>query len=115
MPRFLPPVAQNVRRLRNAKGWSQAALGRAAGIAAAHVSMIESGRRADPQGSVLQALAGALGVTVDELLRPAPTETTVLEDLGNVEAARGDPDAAADARKAPRAARRAKGGPGGSR
>lgn len=88
MDRPLPPVARNVRRLREAKDLSQAALGRAAGIAAAHVSMIESGRRADPQGSVLQALARALGVTVDELLREEPVEG----GPGHTEAAGGSQD-----------------------
>lgn|GEM_PF-2772564 len=106
MERTLPVVARNVRRFREAKGLSQAALGRAAGIAAAHVSMIESGRRADPQGSILQALARALGVTVDALLQERPAEVSVMEAVATMDEERGDQEAAKVARRAAKAVRR---------
>ena len=59
-----------LRRLREAKGWSQEELARQAGsVTQAQVSRLESGQRANPKATVLLALARALQVSVDELLR----------------------------------------------
>lgn len=63
------PLGQNVKRLRESKGISQVALAVAAGVSQPFLSQLESGARADANAMVAQALARALGVTVDELLR----------------------------------------------
>ena len=66
------PIGRNVRRLRERQGWSQNELARRSGVSQPFVNQLESGRSAQAQASVLQALARALGVTVDELLREEP-------------------------------------------
>ena len=62
-------VGRNVRRLREARGMSGNALAKAAGLSQAQVWELEAGRKRNPSVHVAQALARALGVTVDELLR----------------------------------------------
>lgn len=60
-------IAHNLRRLREAAGLSQQALGEAAGLPSnAHVSHIESGRIDDPNTKTLRSLAKALGVELAE-------------------------------------------------
>ena len=61
-------IGRAVARLREAKGWSQQQLAEAAGLSQPYVSKVESGAR-EPSLVVVQALARALGVKVDELLR----------------------------------------------
>ncbi len=68
MPVPIPRLGENIRRLREQRGLSQLALARAAGIDQGHLSAIEHGKRPDPQVSVLNAIARALGVTLDEVL-----------------------------------------------
>lgn len=58
-----------MRRLRVQMGMSGNGLAKAAGLAQSQVWDLEAGRTQNPTAPVLQALAGALGVTVDELLR----------------------------------------------
>ena len=70
MPDRVPStVGRNVRRVREARGLSQNALAKAAGLAQAQVWDLEAGRTQSPTAPTLQALGKALGVTVDELLR----------------------------------------------
>ena len=69
MPEPIPYLGENIRRLREARGLSQNALAAAAGLDQGHLSTIEGGKRANPTAAVLVALARALGVTVDDLLR----------------------------------------------
>lgn len=69
MPGAPTGLGDRIKRLRDGRGLTQSALAALAGIKQPHLSQIESGVRQDPQGSVLAALARALGVTVDELLR----------------------------------------------
>jgi transcriptional regulator with XRE-family HTH domain len=54
--------------LREKKGMTVRALASKSKMTAAHISRVENGK-ADPSLSVLKRLAGALGVTVSELLR----------------------------------------------
>jgi len=68
-------VGRNVRRLRESRGMSGNALAKAAGMAQSQVWDLEAGRTQNPTAPVLQALARALGVTVDELLREDPPGT----------------------------------------
>jgi transcriptional regulator with XRE-family HTH domain len=56
-----------VRRLREAKGWSQEAYAHEAGIHRTYVSDIERGAR-NPTVTIVEKLAGPLGVPPGELL-----------------------------------------------
>jgi transcriptional regulator with XRE-family HTH domain len=60
-------LGQNVRRLREANGWSQEDYADRAGIHRTYVSDIERGQR-NPTVSVLEKLARPLGVRAGELL-----------------------------------------------
>ena len=60
-------LGKNVRRLREAKGWSQEAFADEAGIHRTYVSDIERGAR-NPTITVVEKLATALKVTASELL-----------------------------------------------
>ncbi|WP_076070762.1 helix-turn-helix domain-containing protein [Sphingomonas montana] len=59
---------RNVRRLREAKGWSQEAFAHEADIHRTYVSDIERGAR-NPTIMSVEKLAQPLGVTADELLK----------------------------------------------
>ncbi len=68
-------IGRNVARLRKAQDLTQVDLSKRSGVSQAFISDLERGNRVDPKASILQALARALGVTVDELLREEePTE-----------------------------------------
>ena len=60
-------LGRNVRRLREAKGWSQEEYADRAGIHRTYVSDIERGRR-NPTISVVEKLAGPLEVRAGDLL-----------------------------------------------
>ncbi len=60
-------LGKNVRRLREAKGWSQEAYADEAGIHRTYVSDIERGAR-NPTVSVVEKLAKPLGVPAGTLL-----------------------------------------------
>ena len=60
-------LGQNVRRLREAKGWSQEDYADRAGIHRTYVSDIERGRR-NPTISVVEKLARPLEITIGRLL-----------------------------------------------
>lgn len=64
-------VADNLRRLRKAKGYRQIDLANASGVSQQAISFIESARNTPTEGT-LRLLAGALGCTVAELLGDAP-------------------------------------------
>jgi predicted transcriptional regulator/transcriptional regulator with XRE-family HTH domain len=64
-------LGQRIRHLRRARGLTLAALASEVGTASSALSMIENGRR-EPRLSLLQGLAAALDVPVEELLRPEP-------------------------------------------
>ena len=59
-------VGQQIRRLREAKGWNQAELAVYAGIGPSGVSQIETGKR-NPSAATLQKIAEALGVEMSDL------------------------------------------------
>jgi len=63
---FLRHFAQNLRRVRKAKGWSQEELADRAGVDRTYVSGIERGVR-NPTISNVKKLADALEVTVGTL------------------------------------------------
>jgi transcriptional regulator with XRE-family HTH domain len=60
-------LAQNVRRLREARGWSQEDYADRAGIHRTYVSDIERARR-NPTITVVEKLAQPLEVTASELI-----------------------------------------------
>jgi transcriptional regulator with XRE-family HTH domain len=60
-------LSRRVRSLRQARGWSQAELGRRAGISTHHVLRIELGHQS-PTVTVLKKLAAALRVKPSRLL-----------------------------------------------
>ena len=60
-------LARNLRRFRDAKGWSQEKFAFEANIHRTYVSDIERGSRS-PTIMVLEKLAAPLGVTASELL-----------------------------------------------
>jgi len=61
------PIGPQLRKLREQKQLTQQALAVAAGVSVSLVTQIEQGRTGDPRLSTLRALAGALGVSLDEL------------------------------------------------
>jgi transcriptional regulator with XRE-family HTH domain len=60
-------MGTRIRRLRKAKGLSQAALAKSARLTRVYITRLESGRQ-DPSLSTINALAKALGVPVTALL-----------------------------------------------
>ncbi|WP_265520841.1 helix-turn-helix transcriptional regulator [Oerskovia flava] len=64
-------IGRRVRHLRTAKGMTLDELGAAIGRAPSQVSMLENGRR-EPRFAQLQAVARALGASLDDLLSAEP-------------------------------------------
>lgn len=60
-------VGRNMKRLRDARGWSQEELADQAGIHRTYVSGVERGVR-NPTVTVLEKLAVALGATLPDLV-----------------------------------------------
>jgi transcriptional regulator with XRE-family HTH domain len=67
-------IARNVRRFREERHLSMAALGRGSGLAKQTIAAIESGK-GNPTAETLENLATTLGVTVRALLTEMGTET----------------------------------------
>ena len=61
------PLASRLKRLREARGLSQRALARAAGLTAQAVSLVEAGRRPNLTLQTAERWAAALGVGPAEL------------------------------------------------
>jgi transcriptional regulator with XRE-family HTH domain len=75
----LVTLGQRLRHLRRAKGMTLDQLSAAVGRAPSQLSLIENGKR-EPRLSLLQAIATALGVPLQDLLRPeAPSRRAGLE------------------------------------
>lgn len=60
-------AADNIKRLRKARGWTQVRLSMEAHVSQQAISFIESGRN-EPSIEMIRALAGALGVTSSEII-----------------------------------------------
>lgn len=60
-------LGRTVRQLRDARGWSQDALGKRAGVSQSRVRAIETGETAHPRADTLRKLADALGVATARL------------------------------------------------
>ncbi|MBL1146541.1 MAG: helix-turn-helix transcriptional regulator [Pseudomonadota bacterium] len=65
-------ISQNIKRLRDEKGWNQSTLAAKAGITPAALSQIEKGDKRLPTFVVLRKLASALNVEPFELAGDAP-------------------------------------------
>jgi transcriptional regulator with XRE-family HTH domain len=70
---------QEVRRLRQSKGWNQTELAYHAGLAPSVISQIETGKR-DPTAGTLKKLAKALGVDVPDLFPKAQSPLPDFDD-----------------------------------
>lgn len=66
---FRALIGPNVKRLRSAKGMSQAQLADICGCRVEHISRVENGVQS-PSGELVFALADALDVAADVLRRP---------------------------------------------
>jgi len=74
-----------VRTAREKIGWSQSELARRAGLTSGHISQIEAGKRLNPRGNVVQAIAQALGISAESLYanqRVMPPEVAALQSAG---------------------------------
>ncbi len=85
---FALPLAQNVKTLRLAAGLTQARLAEKAGIPRPTLSLLESGD-ANPTLAVVLRVCRALGVRLEELLDPPPSDTTVYRGVELPEKKRG--------------------------
>ena len=60
-----------IKELRKKKGLTQMELARIAGVKQSVLSYIESGRTKHPRSDTLAAIAAALGVPIEELMKKA--------------------------------------------
>src|SRR5689334_18051967 len=60
-------LGERIKLEREARGWTRADLAQRAGLTAPYISMLESGKRGNPNLDTLRQLAAALGVTVADL------------------------------------------------
>ena len=78
-------IGQRILLARERRGWTQVELAKRAGLASPTISKIESGATPTPSASVISKIAGAFGVTVSELIEPAPElPPDVLENLARL-------------------------------
>ncbi len=60
-------LAENIRKVRKKKGWSQSELGEMIGSHLSHINRIETGKH-NPSLEVLKKIANALEVSIDSLV-----------------------------------------------
>jgi transcriptional regulator with XRE-family HTH domain len=58
-----------IKREREARDWTLAELGERVGTSGAYIQHLEAGRRKDPRGDILEGLARAFGVSIEQQLR----------------------------------------------
>ena len=68
-------VAERIRALREAKGWSSGQLAKAAEVSRGYLWQLETGGKDRPSVDILERLAEALGVEVTEILGQTQAET----------------------------------------
>lgn len=73
-------ISQNIKRLRDNKGWNQSKLAQEAGISAAALSKIEKGESRIPTMVVLRKLASALNVQLHEITGEEPEMKSVANE-----------------------------------
>ena len=69
-------IGQRIHILRSERQWSQRALAKRANIGQSYLSQLETGQRPDPGISIIIKLAGAFGLSLDELVQPSSRSTT---------------------------------------
>jgi transcriptional regulator with XRE-family HTH domain len=74
-----PGIGARLRTARERRGWTREALAFHSGVSWSAIAQVESGRRRHLRPDTLSALAEALGVTIDYLVRGVPTATPVLD------------------------------------
>lgn len=74
-------IGARLKAARERLGWSREELAFRAALSWPAVAQIESGRRTHPRPATLSALADALGVTIDYLVRGVPTYSPVLSHM----------------------------------
>ena len=67
-PKHIPAIAQNIRRLRHAKGFSQDKLSKLADLSFHTITKIEAGDTPNPTIDTVRKIAEALDVSIDDLL-----------------------------------------------
>jgi transcriptional regulator with XRE-family HTH domain len=72
-------IGSNLKLLREAAGLTQKLLAEVVGVSQPAIAQIESGVTRNPTLDVVLALADALGVTVDDLMRPGDDASPELE------------------------------------
>jgi len=85
---FAAGLAQNVKALRAARGFSQAQLAKRAGIPRTTLSLLESGT-ANPTLDVALRVARALDVHLEELLEARASQTRVVKEADLLQRERG--------------------------
>jgi transcriptional regulator with XRE-family HTH domain len=73
-------LAQNLRRLREQRGWSQQYLADVSGVPRATLANLESGD-GNPTLSILIRVTGALGATIEQLLAAASAQVVLVPAL----------------------------------
>ncbi|MBX6351974.1 MAG: helix-turn-helix transcriptional regulator [Thermoflavifilum sp.] len=93
-------TGQRIAQLRKARGWTQAALAKQAGLSNSAIAMYETGRRR-PDADALQRIARALEISTADLAAEemTPTETAAASTVDSADGA-GQPDHAAHAQHA---------------
>ncbi len=69
MSKHKPTIALNMKKYRTKLGISQDTLSKRADLAFHTVAKIEAGATPDPRIETVKKIAGALGVTLDELMK----------------------------------------------
>jgi len=69
MPKRTSTIARNIKKYRAKLGISQDKLSKLAGITLHTITKIESGATPDPRIETVKEIAGALGVTIDDLMK----------------------------------------------
>jgi DNA-binding XRE family transcriptional regulator len=69
MPKRISTIARNIKKYRAKLGISQDKLSKLAGITLHTITKIESEATPDPRIETVKKIAGALGVTIDDLMK----------------------------------------------
>lgn len=64
-----PAIGRNIRKYRTKLGFSQDVLSKRTNLAFHTIAKIESGVTPDPRIETVKKIAGALGVSIDELIK----------------------------------------------
>src|SRR5512139_1741369 len=74
------PVGERIRKRRNELDWTQERLAKESGLSKGFLSDVEAGKRSVGADSLL-AIANALGVSMDELMKPQKGEVHIPASL----------------------------------